>query len=723
MSALDKNKIFFGMVKYILSEQNNVDWVFKTSILGYNGAKQSLTDSSSNEIMNNMIKFIYEIKPYHTQFAEFQSGYEPVPEDINVDIDEQFDFANLIRFDNVSSYPSNEFMKEYTESMDTKVPMDNKWLNTTLIERYCYLQSLKDVYLPVSQRTGLPDKKEMKSITRSDFKGTVLKGGEFISDVFGYDMLLYDTDQYDSPTIIYDYLIKDMTEPMDNLLVRFTYDPTLNKWVRNYIPFIPSEDFTYDKSIISTGQKSFSFSYVGELEKSDIQCILYKKNTDSFIIITDFSMSYAGVYQLEFFMDILDGDTLYIKLLDSSTVVNKVYVYNAMAFFEQDSYNIKRKVVPLEEVISVEEPEPNIVSKRLLIVKQTVDGYRAPFLNYTKSNGKINAYGLQDGEHLMLSAYDYQYLYDFIIKGSTDIYGRSNNTILYSGSGLLRPHFEAERPCDLCVSHGSESIIINNGIDIRHVDFKGMDSYIKSKLKKNSIKDIKVNEQGIMYAFSLENESVRFKEIPITLLINGELISASALEDGYYSKLMRCKDGTRLCLDTEVGKDIQIGDDVYLWKNVIEYEKQNLTVSYMVEDNNNKFYAPLGTKLNDMFEVSVLKAGEGIPSAIPSDEIIIGSEELLTIGSVVYEDNLIYVYTPEETLLYVIDNDNVYDGILYNAGQRMLVGMKHGKYLETLSGNRFASIKEDKLICEVFTVTIQAGLENLDVVHISTIQN
>lgn len=93
MSALDKNKIFFGMVKYILSEQKNVDWVFKTSIMSYNGAKQTLSDTSSNEVMNNLIDFIYEMKPYHVQFSEFQSGYEPDMELCNVSCVEKLCFT------------------------------------------------------------------------------------------------------------------------------------------------------------------------------------------------------------------------------------------------------------------------------------------------------------------------------------------------------------------------------------------------------------------------------------------------------------------------------------------------------------------------------------------------------------------------------------------------------------------------------------------------------
>ena len=185
MSDLDKNKIFFGMVKYILSEQNNVDWVFKTSVMSYNGAKQSLNDTSSSEVMNNMIQFIYEMKPYHVQMSDFQAGYEPPTENITVTFEENEKFNTQIKFDNIINYPSDEFMEEYNVSMSSGKPMSDKWLNSSFLERYCYLLSLNDVDLSPEDRKGLPSKEEMKNITRSDFKGVKLKGGDFLSDIFG----------------------------------------------------------------------------------------------------------------------------------------------------------------------------------------------------------------------------------------------------------------------------------------------------------------------------------------------------------------------------------------------------------------------------------------------------------------------------------------------------------------------------------------------------------
>ena len=44
MSALDRNKIFFGLVHYILSEQKNVDWILKTSLVNFTGINSTVTE-------------------------------------------------------------------------------------------------------------------------------------------------------------------------------------------------------------------------------------------------------------------------------------------------------------------------------------------------------------------------------------------------------------------------------------------------------------------------------------------------------------------------------------------------------------------------------------------------------------------------------------------------------------------------------------------------------
>ena len=720
MSALDKNKIFFGMVKYILSEQNNVDWVFKTSLVSYNGAKQSLTDTSSNEVMNNLIDFIYEMKPYHVQFSEFQSAYEPEMEHCNVLCDEKTNSYDYIRFDNVDSIPSKDFKFAYQKYIEnpTMYPLSSDWLKTSMANRVGYIKA--------KYHQDMPTDEEFRDITRSDFKGTVLKGGEFQSDIFGYDILDYDTDQYDSPTVIYDYCVRDMTEPEDKRLAKFVYDEIEKKWKRSPENYQTTDNYSYEKEIISVNETNFSFTYDEEITKNDIQLLLYKNNTSSFMVVTEYTLSHVGVYQLEVFTDILDGDTLYIQIPKEGKL-DKEYVYNAMAFEEQDSNNIKRVIIPLSNEIVVDEPEPNIVSKRLLVIKQLVNGSRIPFENYTKYKGKIYAYGLVDKEHLILSAYDYKYLYDVIVK-SSDVLGRSNNTIVYSGAGLLRPHFEADRPSELCVSHGIDTLIVSDGKRLSFVDFNGDSYYTSTAFSSNLlVSDVKKNQYGVVYAFSIDNMKNTPKTLPIDFIIKGEIITATKMEDGYYTGLMRAKMGSHLNADTETNTDFDIGEKVGIIRKLNKYEKQNMTVLYQVEyENVQSYYAPLGSKISDEYEIMCLRDGEGVPSEVSEDEYELEIDTLNVIGDVIEEDNELHIYSNDE-LKYVIRGNqagtkgtNVYE---YERGSNLkLIGVRHGDYIQNLYGETIATLKDMQMVGELVKVKFLNELNVRDVVNISVIR-
>ena len=77
MSALDRNKIFFGLVHYILSEQKNVDWILKTSLVNFTGINSTVTDQKyeKKSLSHDIIDYIHQVKPYHVQFEQFIEKY------------------------------------------------------------------------------------------------------------------------------------------------------------------------------------------------------------------------------------------------------------------------------------------------------------------------------------------------------------------------------------------------------------------------------------------------------------------------------------------------------------------------------------------------------------------------------------------------------------------------------------------------------------------------
>ena len=71
------NKLFFLSLKYILSEQENVDWLFKTSFLGavHNVGSLQQKLSYKNDNLESYKSYLDEIKPYRTTIREFTSRY------------------------------------------------------------------------------------------------------------------------------------------------------------------------------------------------------------------------------------------------------------------------------------------------------------------------------------------------------------------------------------------------------------------------------------------------------------------------------------------------------------------------------------------------------------------------------------------------------------------------------------------------------------------------
>jgi len=76
--AMDYNDVFFTMVKYILTEQKNIDWVFKTSFISalQNIRKLEHFPSYIPDNQSFYLDYINEVKPYRTVVREFIIDYQ-----------------------------------------------------------------------------------------------------------------------------------------------------------------------------------------------------------------------------------------------------------------------------------------------------------------------------------------------------------------------------------------------------------------------------------------------------------------------------------------------------------------------------------------------------------------------------------------------------------------------------------------------------------------------
>lgn len=96
---VNQNELFFSLMNYVLSEQKNPDWVFKTS---YIYIKESNLLMAQNKLytpnqLDNIIEYITDVKPYHTQIRDYSS--ESVTNDVAAGAaSDNYKISSIIQF-------------------------------------------------------------------------------------------------------------------------------------------------------------------------------------------------------------------------------------------------------------------------------------------------------------------------------------------------------------------------------------------------------------------------------------------------------------------------------------------------------------------------------------------------------------------------------------------------------------------------------------------------
>jgi len=76
--AKDYNELFFASLRYVFTEQPNVDWAFKTSFIKakHNVGNLEQKTTYQNDNLNSYNDYINEVKPFKTKIREYLSSYE-----------------------------------------------------------------------------------------------------------------------------------------------------------------------------------------------------------------------------------------------------------------------------------------------------------------------------------------------------------------------------------------------------------------------------------------------------------------------------------------------------------------------------------------------------------------------------------------------------------------------------------------------------------------------
>lgn len=76
------NNIFFSLIKYALGEQQELDWIFKTSFIYVEKNEQDLDQPIGFRPNNfeSVLEYLNEVKPYNAKIREYRDGKSPPPE-------------------------------------------------------------------------------------------------------------------------------------------------------------------------------------------------------------------------------------------------------------------------------------------------------------------------------------------------------------------------------------------------------------------------------------------------------------------------------------------------------------------------------------------------------------------------------------------------------------------------------------------------------------------
>jgi hypothetical protein len=689
MSVLDKNRVFFGLIHYILSEQMNVDWILKTSLIDFVGVSSVLEEKpyKKDSLLDDIVDYITQIKPYHVQFSHYFEHYETASEQVNIPKNDWIEPTIELRFDSIQSTPdivkifyqvvdklptssnyndigleifntsNNKFYyRDYLQDEENKYYWD--WIeedialedgvyyttynsNSTFNEDNYYtvkngiMENVFDKESFINSHLanrlfylGIHDFNELKKELNANFKGLEINGSTFELGQFGYDVYNYETTDYDSPTIIYDYCIVDKTEKFDY----FT-----NK----------SESFTYEKHYVESG--SHRFNIPSTLQNKDTTLVVYKqKGTNEPYPYTDYNISFSGI---ESFIDIFNGLSIDEKVIITSEVFDEnmtstiisAYVIHGYPFSPSNSDILKREYAYLNNgTLSFKIPAPEIDNNDISVqLRRANRGGQSPFMNYTLNNDSIliNSADLKHGDHIIIVSFDYKYLYDKIYVWE-DKYGRSNNIINLTGDKFLRAAYEENRPRELVASSPLSSLVMykfddpdmsanqlfindyKNDMLYYNYDygqFTTIEDLVYAELRTNDdikmiINEIKLSDISMLAGRLDKNGN---PQLPGKILVNSEIIEYNEIdvENKTIKSLRRGVDGSIVYIGLNpkyhpYKLTHEIGDRVYPYytSDINEYEKNNKYIAYTITNPRQKTYdCPYGINVNTIVEVQKLK--------------------------------------------------------------------------------------------------------------------
>lgn len=588
MSYSDKNRIFFGLLHYIFSEQTNVNWAFKTSLINFTGINENVSQRKykNDSISNDIIKYVKDVKPYHVQFDHYIEKFTSKDDVANIIASDSLFPTIKVRYDAVSSTPDIEdyiyIESTFVEKDGEIVPDFNysnldaniKFYNTDdkLIYRLNedYFGNRTWVYdsFPIEGKLYYFKKGDYVKIFENrydpNYKQNILDFYNltdkqlrlFENTTMANRLFLYKTHDLN---LIKDYLnahYKGLTiNDVDFNIDRFGYDAFLYD-LKLYEE--PAQTIAYclinnQYNQIDVGTNVIKLNYDEELSKDNIQII--KNHSEE---ILDYSINNNIITLFEN----LQANDVIIVIINNT--IEQKFITNP--FIESNDEKFTKKFFDYTNVDEnnnyiLDIPNTPIKVNKIRVYLEKPNGYRYPITNYTYLNNKIylpsstiNSIDKINWK-IYISILDYSTIYDKIYTWE-DVYGISNNKVAWEnyyenmglvqnlyGNDFLDPHYEKDRPSELSVIYPQDTLftyisradykepenkgkISFNAKRVFNFDFKNNQSYINVRATSKLLSDFNLGDTEINATKDIFSDPYyeNDKLFPGKIILNSEII-------------------------------------------------------------------------------------------------------------------------------------------------------------------------------------------------------
>ena len=197
----NSNEIFFSMLNHVLEEQQNVDWAFKTSLVFIKGFDEELSQTpiQKPDQLPNILEYLEEAKPYHTEFSGLTEQQSATTEVATVNINETINPKVTLHYDRVSYETDMDGFD--TGPFDYQFDADGEELGFDNLDyRQQNLHNAANRIYFYYDPDNDDETKDISDLVGAKFRGLSIDGGDIDLDEILFDAQFFEKFGFDVPS-------------------------------------------------------------------------------------------------------------------------------------------------------------------------------------------------------------------------------------------------------------------------------------------------------------------------------------------------------------------------------------------------------------------------------------------------------------------------------------------------------------------------------------------